>query len=501
MIPVLLYSHVNEPLTQSLLSSKLDQTCGLIKLPLEELLNQASIIDELNDNGVNINWSLPSGLTVSNSDDFYLINRVLSVPEELFLEFSEEDKLYSISEFRAYVAFAIEAFPHSFFKPAAFGLSGNRYSLPRQWEMIKKANLMKTPDYYLGNMDFCPLDGDLVYSNPFDFYYWKPNQNVVDIDEASFAFIKPSGMPVVANIIGNTVRVFSYYTHDVVSLGTSDHIKEISLSIAPLFNYSIAEILFFVGDNSITFGMISNIPYASNKKDWFRQCVCLYFEKLLMEIMERIRLVDISKKFEKLSLFHKINFLFQAGEIIGLSGNNGVGKTTFIKLLSGLIHPDSGQIFINGMDVTKSRKKWMSDIGTLLDGSRSLYWRLSALQNFIYFSGLKRVFGHQALLRAETILRCFDLWDVRNNKVETFSFGMKQRLALACSLSHSPSILLLDEPTSGLDTISAQILESYISSLAKENKTIILASHDHDMITRLCTRRLIIENGGVYDFL
>ena len=213
--------------------------------------------------------------------------------------------------------------------------------------------------------------------------------------------------------------------------------------------------------------------------------------------MERIKAINLSKDFGKNSLFSNVNFSFRSGEIIGLSGKNGVGKTTFIKLLCGLIYPDSGQIFINGIESRKNRTKWMEDIGTLLEGSRSLHWRLSALQNFIYFAGLKRIFGNEAMIRADEILQLFGLWDVKNEKVETFSFGMKQRLALACSVAHSPSIVLLDEPTSGLDAISSQILENYIGIMAQENKTVLLASHDHEMIVRISTSRLTIENGVI----
>lgn len=213
--------------------------------------------------------------------------------------------------------------------------------------------------------------------------------------------------------------------------------------------------------------------------------------------MERIKVINISKDFGNHSLFCKVNFSFHAGEIIGLSGKNGTGKTTFIKLLCGLIYPNSGQIFINGIDARKNRTKWMEDVGTLLEGSRSLYWRLSALQNFIYFAGLKKVFGKEAMHRAEKILQFFGLWDVKNEKVEIFSFGMKQRLALACSVAHSPSIVLLDEPTSGLDIISSQILENYIGILAKENKTVLLASHDHEMVARISTSKLTIEHGVI----
>lgn len=210
--------------------------------------------------------------------------------------------------------------------------------------------------------------------------------------------------------------------------------------------------------------------------------------------MERIKVVNVSKSFQSRLIFSHVDLSFKPGEIVGLTGINGVGKSTFIKLLCGLISPDTGQIFINGFDSSTNRKDWMKGIGALLEGSRSLYWKLSAMQNYIYFSGLKNVFGNEAYSNAETNLRFFDLWNVRNDKVETFSLGMKQRLALACSASHFPTIVLLDEPTSGLDAKSSQLLEEYVQMLAHENRTIILASHDHQMIGRLATKRLIIEN-------
>lgn len=283
MTPILLYSHAKEPLTQILLSSTLDQKCGLIKLSLEDLLNKASIIDELHHNDVKIDWTFPNGLKIINSNNFYLINRVISIPEEIFNDFSEEDKLYSMSEFRAYLTFAIEAFPNSFSKPGPFGLSGNRFSLPRQWEMIKKAEFTcNTPKYYLGHMDFCPLEGDLVYSNPFDFYYWKPNQ-LVDIDNNSFAFLRPKGKPVVASLVGDNVQVFCCQTNDEIHSKMNLLLEEYAAQIARLFNYPIAEILFFVEDDSFIFGMISNIPYASSKKEWFFEDICAYFEENLLE--------------------------------------------------------------------------------------------------------------------------------------------------------------------------------------------------------------------------
>ena len=219
---------------------------------------------------------------ILNSYNFYLINRVLSVPEEIFSDFSEEDKEYSISEFRAYLMFAIEAFPNSFAKSGAFGLSGNRFSLPRQWEIVGKSNIiLKTPNYYLGNMDFCHLKGDLVYTHPFNFYHWRPNGNLVDADQTAFAFLRPKGDPVIACVIRDHVDIFCYHSEDEISPKHNLLLKKNAIYLSRLFNYPIAEILFFIEDDQLIFGMISNIPYASNKKEWFPEKICTYFEKEL----------------------------------------------------------------------------------------------------------------------------------------------------------------------------------------------------------------------------
>lgn len=213
--------------------------------------------------------------------------------------------------------------------------------------------------------------------------------------------------------------------------------------------------------------------------------------------MESVKINNVSKCFSNCYIFQKINFSFYSGKIIGLQGDNGAGKTTFIKLICGLISPDEGEIFVNGVNIKKQRTKSMQNIGVFLEGSRSTYWKLSAWQNLLYFSGLKGTFGKLAINRAKNLLQIFDLWDIRNSKVELLSFGMKQRLALACSLSHNPSIILLDEPTSGLDNHSSAIFESFIKQLANENKLVIIASHDHDMIERICHSTLIIKNGSI----
>lgn len=213
--------------------------------------------------------------------------------------------------------------------------------------------------------------------------------------------------------------------------------------------------------------------------------------------MERIRISNLIKSYASRCVFHQTNISFYAGEIIGLIGENGIGKTTFIKLLCGLIHPDEGQIFINGINIQKNKAKCMQSMGVLLEGSRSVYWRLSAWQNFIYFSGLKGVFNKEAYKRAEELFKFLEIWEAKDNKAETLSYGMKQRLAFACSISHYPSVVLLDEPTTGLDSGSNLIFEHFIKQLSNENKTIIIASHDHDMIERLSHKIFRIKDGSI----
>lgn len=275
MKPILLYSHAEEPVTRLMLSDGLDMEFNLVKLSLEELLKDATIFDELNENGAKVEWTLSSGKKISNSEDFYLFNRVLTVPEELFEEFAEEDRLYSLTEFRAYLAFALEAFPKCSSKPGAFGLSGNRFSLPRQWEMIKNSSIsLNVPEYYLGNLTLIPEKQSLVFSSPHDYYYWKPGKAHKDC--ASFAFDKPKGSPHICCVIGNEAEVFPYQAEKKTSKNHLLILKKISHKLANIFNYGIAEILLFIDNEKISFGMISNIPYASKNKPWFSSLIKSY---------------------------------------------------------------------------------------------------------------------------------------------------------------------------------------------------------------------------------
>ena len=184
------------------------------------------------------------------------------------------------------------------------------------------------------------------------------------------------------------------------------------------------------------------------------------------------------------------------GQIFGFLGPNGAGKTTTIKMMCGVVAPDSGGATLLGHDVRRDRAAAMRQIGVVLEGARTVYWRLSAMENLMYFGRLKGIRGKYLKPRGERLLKELDLWDRRNDDVREFSRGMQQKVAIAAALMSDPPIVLLDEPTLGLDVESARTVREWVSRLAKEeNKTVLLTTHQLTMAQELCDRVAIINEG------
>ena len=282
MIPVLLYSHEAEPITNIIINSDFDQTLGLIKISLDDLLNYSSIFDEIDGDVVHLNWEFKNGICIDNSNKYFLINRVISIPENLFDNFCEEDKRYAQCEFSAYITFATEVFANSFSKPGPYGLFGNRFSLPRQWDIVKKSHInVNIPQYFIGDFNYCKLKKeDLILSSPFNYYFWKKNHEG-EFDKGSFFIEKPYGFPVVSYVIGDFTEVTSYDSSFIIHENITSIINKISLEISILFKFKILEILFFVDGTNITFGMVTNIPYASVKKEHFKDKVKQYLKSII----------------------------------------------------------------------------------------------------------------------------------------------------------------------------------------------------------------------------
>lgn len=191
-----------------------------------------------------------------------------------------------------------------------------------------------------------------------------------------------------------------------------------------------------------------------------------------------------------------LNLLVPAGQVFGFLGANGAGKTTTIKMICGLVIPTKGRVCVNGYNVAREHSMAMRQIGAVLEGTRNVYWRLTAWQNLMYFGHLKGCKGKELKNRAEQLLHELDLWERRNDSIRMFSRGMQQKVAIACALISDPSIILLDEPTLGLDIQASRTVKEWIARLSREQgKTVVLTTHQLDMAQALCDRVAIIQKG------
>src|SRR6058998_8942 len=145
-----------------------------------------------------------------------------------------------------------------------------------------------------------------------------------------------------------------------------------------------------------------------------------------------------------------VSFSVKKGEIFGLLGPNGAGKTTTIKTICTLIQPSSGEVYVNGHDVVKDSQRARQDLGVMLTGDRTLYWKLTGRENLEYFSALYHMERESAKKRIGQVLKLVGLEDRQNTLVENFSTGMRIRLSFGKAILHEAPVILLDEPTMSL---------------------------------------------------
>jgi ABC-2 type transport system ATP-binding protein len=210
--------------------------------------------------------------------------------------------------------------------------------------------------------------------------------------------------------------------------------------------------------------------------------------------MDSICISHLSKKFGNHQVLDDISFTVQSGEIFSYLGPNGAGKTTTLRILLNILKPTSGIVTVMGTDVTSpeyrlTRKK----IGFVLE-NLGLYEYLTAADNLEFYDRLYNApEGRQK--RINGLLEQVDLSAVKDKPVSTFSFGMKQRLALARALINDPSLLFLDEPMKGLDVEGRVMIRNLLLDLKKNGTTIFLNSHDLDEMQRISSRVAVINKG------
>ncbi|HSG45565.1 MAG TPA: ABC transporter ATP-binding protein, partial [Anaerolineales bacterium] len=192
-----------------------------------------------------------------------------------------------------------------------------------------------------------------------------------------------------------------------------------------------------------------------------------------------------------------MTFHVKQGEVFGLLGPNGAGKTTTVRMLNGILPPSAGTARVFDHDPVADGESIRRMTGVLTE-TPALYERLSAYNNLKFFATLQGIPQADITQRVDEMLEFFELSHRAKDKVETFSKGMKQRLALARALIHKPPLLFLDEPTSGLDPEAAQQVNDLIADLSNQNgQTVILATHNLTEAQRLCDRVAIINKGRI----
>ncbi len=212
---------------------------------------------------------------------------------------------------------------------------------------------------------------------------------------------------------------------------------------------------------------------------------------------EMIYIRGVSKTFSNLQVLKNINLKIDRGDFVIIAGENGSGKTTLLKIMTGLLLPDSGIVRVLGVDVLKHWKKISKDIGVALSSERSLYWKLTGLENLEIFGGIYGV--KNCKQKAIKILKELNLYHARDKLVEEYSSGMRRKLLLAKAVIHNPKIVFLDEILNGLDPRSYMEIINFLKKLNNDGTTIVLVSHLLHQLPDFC-RLIIMKDGSIiYD--
>ena len=196
-----------------------------------------------------------------------------------------------------------------------------------------------------------------------------------------------------------------------------------------------------------------------------------------------------------------ISFTIQDGEIVGYIGANGAGKSTTIKMMTGILNPTGGHILVNGIDPCKCRKENAANIGVVFGQRTQLWWDLPLSESFTILKEIYNVSDEDYRQRMEFINSVLELSEFFSQPVRTLSLGQRMRADLGAALLHNPKVLYLDEPTIGLDIVVKDNIRKAIRQINRQyNTTVILTTHDIGDIEELCSRIIIIDEGRkIYD--
>ncbi|WP_293956689.1 MULTISPECIES: ABC transporter ATP-binding protein [unclassified Sphingobacterium] len=213
-------------------------------------------------------------------------------------------------------------------------------------------------------------------------------------------------------------------------------------------------------------------------------------------ILPLIRIVDLKKSYGTKEILKGINLDIFPGQVIGYIGPNGAGKSTTVKILTGLIEDFTGTVEINGINIQEDPLAVKTMLGYVPENAE-LYEVLTPIEYLDFVGKLYGMENNSILERSLKLLTAFGLESNANNRMDTFSKGMRQKVLLISGIIHNPQIIVLDEPLSGLDANAVIFVKELISLLAKEGKTIFYCSHMMDVVEKVSDRILLINQGSI----
>jgi ABC-2 type transport system ATP-binding protein len=208
-----------------------------------------------------------------------------------------------------------------------------------------------------------------------------------------------------------------------------------------------------------------------------------------------IKLIDLTKVYRGLRAVDNLNLEVRKGIVFGFLGPNGAGKTPTIKMMAGVLQPTNGQIFINGMDISKEPSEVKRCVGFIPDRP-FLYEKLTGLEFLRFIAGLYNLDHHPEIYdHMMELLELFELSHWGDELIESYSHGMKQRLVMCAALLHRPKVIIVDEPTVGLDPKASRLVKDIFRSQAEAGMTIFMSTHSLQVAQEVCHEIAIIQAG------
>ncbi|MEW9798712.1 ABC transporter ATP-binding protein [Alteromonas sp. CYL-A6] len=209
-----------------------------------------------------------------------------------------------------------------------------------------------------------------------------------------------------------------------------------------------------------------------------------------------ISVTNLTKTFGELRAVDALSFTINPGDIVGFLGPNGAGKSTTMKMLTGFLSPDDGNIVIDGKSLDKAPKAVKSLIGYLPEGAPA-YGDMTVYQYLLFIASVRGLKGQNKKDRLKEVVTKVSLEEVLDRRIENLSKGFKRRVGLAQAMIHDPAILILDEPTDGLDPNQKHQVRQLIKTLARD-KIVIISTHILEEVTAVCSRVMVISNGKLH---